>query len=97
VKPHRSSLANNDRLTVTQQHLFYDAISTDKEQNRQRLRRLCASSFAGAASCGLLQSKTCANRFAAHGEETSSGKIHTPSDSYATKTPLYRSGRTKTP
>src|SRR5262245_38755541 len=39
VKPHRSSLANNDRLTVTQQHLFYDAISTDKEQNRQRLRR----------------------------------------------------------
>ena len=97
VKPHRSSLANNDRLTVTQQHLFYDAISTDKEQNRQRLRRLCASSFAGAASCGLLQSKTCANRFAAHGEETSSGKIHTPSDSYETKTPLYRSGRKKTP
>jgi hypothetical protein len=37
--------------------------------------RLCASSFAGAASCGLWQSKTCANRCAAPGEETSSGKI----------------------
>jgi len=30
VKQHRSSLTDDDRLTVTQQHLFYDAISTDK-------------------------------------------------------------------
>src|SRR5215813_15540965 len=35
------------------------------------LRRLFASSCAGAASWVLLQSKTCANRFSAHRDETS--------------------------
>src|SRR5215475_13085490 len=35
------------------------------------LLRLFASSFAGAASWVLLQSKTCANRFSAHRDETS--------------------------
>src|SRR5262245_13130291 len=36
--------------------------------------RLCAASFSEAASCELWQSKTCANRFAAPGYATGSGK-----------------------
>jgi hypothetical protein len=36
---------------------------------------LFASSLSDAASCGLLQNKTCANRFSAHGG--TSGRIRT--------------------